>query len=327
MLDALTLDQLRALVAVADAGSFSAAARRLRRVQSAVSHQIAGLEAQLGVALFQRGGRAPRLTAEGALLLQAARRVLGQVGELQELARGMQEGLEPRLALAADAVCPSRVLVDATRAFQRAYPTVPLCLHTETLSAVSALVQGGACQLGVIGPAAPAQGLERAHLMTVRMVPVVAREHPLAARRGPLADAVLAEHVQIVLSERGAGGAGVEDQAVLSPRTFRIADLGTKHALLLGGLGWGNLPEHLARADLAAGRLVPIRPAAWGQDEHLLPLSLVHRRDAPLGPAGRWLRAELAALCARESAAAEATEPGRAQPAGGGAQGKGRRRR
>jgi DNA-binding transcriptional LysR family regulator len=49
--------------------------------------------------------------------------------------------------------------------------------------------------------------------------------------------------MQIVLSERSAEG--VPDQAVLSPRTWRVADLATKRAMLLQGLGWGNVPEHL----------------------------------------------------------------------------------
>ena len=63
MLDALTLDQLRTFATVADAGSFRAAAAKLGRVQSAVSHAIANLEAQLGVALFDRSARRPVLTA------------------------------------------------------------------------------------------------------------------------------------------------------------------------------------------------------------------------------------------------------------------------
>jgi hypothetical protein len=65
MLDALTLDQMRTFVAVADAGRFRAAAIRLARVQSAVSHAISNLEDQLGVALFDRTGHRPILTAEG----------------------------------------------------------------------------------------------------------------------------------------------------------------------------------------------------------------------------------------------------------------------
>jgi DNA-binding transcriptional LysR family regulator len=62
MLEGVSLDQLRIFVAAADEGSFTAAARRVRRTQSAISEAISNLEAQLGVVLCDRGGRYPVLT-------------------------------------------------------------------------------------------------------------------------------------------------------------------------------------------------------------------------------------------------------------------------
>ena len=75
MLDGVTLDQLRTFVAAADQGSFSAAGRKLRRAQSVVSQTLANLEAQLGVKLFDRTERYPKLTDEGRSLLVDARSV------------------------------------------------------------------------------------------------------------------------------------------------------------------------------------------------------------------------------------------------------------
>ena len=73
MIDSLTLDQMRVLVAVADAGSFSAAARTLGRVQSAISQSIQTLETTLGLTLFDRSGKTPRLTDAGRALVGDAR--------------------------------------------------------------------------------------------------------------------------------------------------------------------------------------------------------------------------------------------------------------
>lgn len=308
MIEGVTLDQLRALLAVVDEGSFSAAARRLRRVQSAVSHAMAALEAQLGVALFDRSRRRPALTERGRLVEAAARRVLGEVAELGRVADGLAGGLEPAVAIVVDAVFPLDALVEVCRGFNRAHKDVALRVHTETLSAVSALVRDGTCQLGVVGPTADASGLEKRHLSTVRMIPVCAPTHPLGRARGRLPTARLAAHVQIVLGERGAE-ADAPDHGVLSPQTWRVVDLATKHRLLLGGLGWGNLPESMVRGDLARRRLVRLHPEAWGEDEHLLALSLVHRPDVSLGPAARWLAERLGATCAA------ATTPRRARPA------------
>ncbi|AUX26714.1 LysR family transcriptional regulator [Sorangium cellulosum] len=300
MPDAITLDQLRTFIAVVDEGSFSAAGRRLRRVQSAVSHAMANLEAQLGVRIWDRSTKIPTLTPGGKVLLASARRICADVDALQGVAGGLVGGLEASVSLALDAILPVRAVVDMCREFAREFPTVELRLHTETLSSVSALVLDGTCQIGVIGPAAHAQGLEREHFASVQLIPVVAKEHPLAARAGRIPTQVLAEHVNVVLSERGSERQ-TPDQGVLSPRTWRVADLGTKHALLLGGLGWGNMPEHMVREDIARGRLVRIRPAAWRDDEWNLSLSVVHRPALSKGPATRWILRRLPELCVRET--------------------------
>jgi len=303
MRGAITLDQLRTFVAVADEGSFSAAGRKLRRVQSAISHAMANLEGQLGVKLWDRSKKVPLLTPQGASILVAARRICTEMDALGEVAEGLAGGLEPAVAFAVDAVLPVRIVVDACREFRTRFPTVQLRLFTDTMSAVAELVVDGTCDLGVIGPAAQASGLEREHLMVVRMIPVAAKGHPLAAIAGAISASMMAAHVNIVFSER-ATGRPTPDQGVLSANTWRVTDLAVKHALILGGLGWGNMPEHRVADDIRAGSLVRIRPAQWAEDEWQLSMSVVHRRDVPRGPAARWLVGRLRELCAREEAPA-----------------------
>ncbi len=105
--------------------------------------------------------------------------------------------------------------------------------------------------------------------------------------------------MQVVLSERIDGG--VPDQGVLSGRTWRVSDLHTKHQLLLAGLGWGNLPEHLVHEDLRKRRLIRLRPAGWADDEYALNLSAIYRPDTTFGPAHTWVLEQLASLCQRDS--------------------------
>ena len=76
----MTLDQLRILVAVAETGSFSAAARKLGRVQSAISQSVQSLETTLGIPLFDRDGKVPKLNDAGRALL----------GDAQQLIRGAE---------------------------------------------------------------------------------------------------------------------------------------------------------------------------------------------------------------------------------------------
>jgi DNA-binding transcriptional LysR family regulator len=283
-------------VAVTEAGSFSAAARRLGRVQSAVSTTMAQLEEQLGLQLWDRSTRIATLTDHGRAVLAAAHRVLAEADAVRRTVAELAGGVEARVSLCVDALFPDTALVELAVTFARAFPGVDLHIATETMSAVSERVLDGSATLGVVSPLGARGDLERRALATVRMVPVAAPSHPLSQQRAPLPAAAFAREVQIVLSERQAEG--VPDQAVLSARTWRITDLHTKRELLRAGAGWGNLPLHFLRDDLARGSLVILRPAAWSEHEHTLSLSVVHRRETTFGPAHRWLLAALERLCA-----------------------------
>jgi DNA-binding transcriptional LysR family regulator len=299
MFDPVTLDQLRAFVTVAEEGSFSAAARKLKRVQSAISTSMANLESQLGVPVWDRTTKIAKLTEQGTALLGAARRVLTEVDGLRRLTAGMTMGLEASVSLCLDALFPLQALLDLCAAFAKEFPAVDLRIDTQVMSAVSARVLDGSATLGVASPVGIAAGLERQALAAIRMVPVVSPRHALAAHKGRIPTKHFADCVQLVLSERS--DAGVADQAVLSARTWRVADLHTKHMMLRAGLGWGNLPEHVVRDDLRSRKLVAIRPASWGEGEHTLHLSAIYRSDAMFGPAHRWLLTQLEIFCARES--------------------------
>ena len=286
-----TLDQLRVLLAVAEAGSFSAAARHLNRAQSVVSYTIANLEAQLGLALFVRGHRRPALTEAGRAVLADARRVADIIDDLRARASGLVAGLETEVALAVDVMFPTAPLVAALEAFAGAFPTVALRLRVETLGAVVQLVQAGACGLGISGPMGiRADGLERRLIRSIALVPVAAPGHPLTALPPPLPAAAFQDHVQLVLSDRSRLTEG-QDFGVLSRRTWRLGDLGAKHALLRAGLGWGNMPEHMVDEDIAAGRLIRLVPLVAPAQR--FPLLLIHRAAAPPGPAAQWLAERL----------------------------------
>lgn len=298
MYDPVTLDQLRTFVTVVEEGSFSAAARKRKRVQSAISTAMANLEAQLGIAIWDRTTKVATLTEQGQALLGAARRVLTEVDGLRRLTAGMVMGLEATVSLCLEAFFPTEALLDLCTGFAKAFPAVDLRIDIQVMSAVSQRVLDGRATLGVVSPGGLVAGLERKVLSPIRMVPVVSPRHPLASIKGAITMKRFADAIQIVLSERN--DAGIADQGVLSPRTWRVADLHTKHMMLRAGLGWGNLPEHLVRQDLRNGKLVQIEAEAWGPDQHTLYLSAIYKSETTFGPAHRWLLRELEVLCARD---------------------------
>jgi len=292
MLDGITLDQLRTYIAAVDAGSFSAAGRKLRRAQSVVSQTLANLEAQLGVKLFDRSARYPRLTDEGRSLLADARAVADNVDGFKARARAMREGLEPELSVAMDVMYPMEALTRAAAHSRKTYPHTPLRLHVEALGAVIKPVLDRKCSVGVIGslPIIPDE-LCTEPLVDLTFVTVVGPSHPLAARRGVVSASGAAKQIQLVLTDRTVLTEG-RDFGVLSPLTWRLADLGAKHAFLRAGLGWGHMPLHMVQADLDRGTLVRIRVEGNPRDI-LMPMRAVFRKDAPPGPAGRAFLTQL----------------------------------
>src|SRR5690348_1597334 len=112
MLDSVSLDQLRSFIAAVDEGSFSAAARKLRRAQSVVSELVSSLETQIGVALFVRSGRYPKLTPQGVVLLADARGIIANVDFMKARAKGMAAGLEAELSVVVDVFFPIQAMTE-----------------------------------------------------------------------------------------------------------------------------------------------------------------------------------------------------------------------
>jgi DNA-binding transcriptional LysR family regulator len=120
------------------------------------------------------------------------------------------------------------------------------------------------------------------------MVMVAASAHSLAAQPGPIPSRVLAQHVQLVLTDRSELSRGREF-GVLAARTWRLADLGAKHAFLRAGLGWGGMPRHMVEEDLAEGRLVALALEDAPAPRFFMPMLATYPAAKPPGPAGRWM--------------------------------------
>jgi DNA-binding transcriptional LysR family regulator len=293
MLDRLTLDQLRILVAVADSGSFSAAARRLGRVQSAISQSVQSLEAILRVSLFDRGAKTPVLTEAGRVLLDDARHLLRGVETLRARAETIAADVEPDLTLAVDPVFPNPVLMASLRALRDAFPHLPVTLFTEGLGGAEQRLREGSARLGIFPPLPNAAAdLEMRFLTGIPALPVVAAGHPLARESEPLSREVLERHLQLVLTDRTPLSAGFSGSAI-SAQIWRFADQGSRLEYLLGGFGWCNMPRHLVDRHIAAGRLKRLDIAEQRGLGFSFAVHVVHLRGRPPGRAGQWLVQDL----------------------------------
>jgi DNA-binding transcriptional LysR family regulator len=288
MLDGVSLDQLRTFIAAVDEGSFSAAARKLNRVQSAVSGWVSSLEEQIGVVLFDRTGRFPKLTAEGVLLLADARHIVSGVNTLKARAKLMAAGLEAELSVVVDVFFPTYAVSATVKAFAEKFPFTPLRLFVEGLGAGYQPILDGRCSLGILG-ALPGvfPSLVSERLGEIPLVVVASKEHPLAQFSGRIPKSELVKYVQLVLTDRSELSAG-RDYGVMSPSTWRLADLSTKYAFLKDSVGWGSMPLHLVEHDIDIGALVVLEVDDMPRSGYPLAMSAVHQAAAPPGPAGRW---------------------------------------
>ena len=288
----LSLESLQLLVAAADSGSFSAAARRLGKAQSAVSTGIANLEIDLGLTLFDRSGRLPRLTAHGERMVAEARALLAQQAHLQALAAELAAGIEARLTLAIDDDSLLPWLTPVLEQLAAAYPLLELELLFPMMEDLSDMLLTGRAQLaigyqGLVTPVA----LTRFGLGRMAMPLVVAPDHPLTQLSAPgLED--LRQHRQLMVTARQPGTE--RERFRLSTAIWWVeGDLGVLE-LVKRGLGWATVPAFLLTDALAHGDVVCL------PDEALPPIpelsiELLWHSARPLGPAAQWLRQTLQA--------------------------------
>ena len=288
-----TLDQIAVFLAIVETGSFAAAARRLGRATSVISYAVSNLENQLGVTLFVRAGAArPKLTDAGRAIVSDSRGLAIALDGLLAKARGLTQGLESEVSLVVDVMLPAKKLVKALDEFRKRFPTVALRLQVEALGAVTHTVLDGAAAFGVSGPLELTSDLlVRGPAGSVKLQAVAAPTHPLALIQGPVSAAAARDYIQLVLTDRSKLTEG-RDFGVVSVKSWRLADLGAKHALLLAGLGWGNMPKPMVNDDLKRGRLVQLHIEA--ATEMTYPFHTVYRSDTPPGPAASWLMERLA---------------------------------
>ncbi|MFD7323499.1 LysR family transcriptional regulator [Streptomyces sp. NPDC059875] len=269
----MELQQMRYVVAVAETNSFTRAAERCLVVQSALSHQIARLERELGARLFERTSRRVRLTPAGEAFLPAARQCVNAAERAAaEVASAVGE-IRGRLAIG---VIPTVAAVDVPavlHAYRRRYPQVRIALRVGASEHLVDLVKEGVLEIAFLGLPVTArpEGVGTRLLAQDRLVAVVGPGHPLSGE----SEVDLARLSSEVFVDKPAGTAGrvQSDQAFAAagvPRevAFEVTDAGFMTRLIHQNLCIALLPSQYA-AHLTGVVTVPVRDAP-ARNEHLI---------------------------------------------------------
>lgn len=236
----LKIDEIRSFVAVAETGSFSAAARNLKRAQSVVSMHIAGFEAELGYKLFDRTPK-PVLTAQGRELLVGAKRVLVEADRLQNRALTLSDTQTPSIYMGIDLVLEAPVMIDLLRLFAKSFPSVRLQIENISGSEAKWFFTKTAMNLALVFSSDPSLESDEYILGHSPLSIVVAKNHPLAAIDRPTVDD-LRRYRQIVVHARDPES---PSPAVVNTDYWEIDSGLWALGLAARGVGWAILPNFL----------------------------------------------------------------------------------
>ncbi|KIC21536.1 hypothetical protein RA20_04150 [Leisingera sp. ANG-Vp] len=287
-------ESLQAFVLAAELGSFSAAARRMGKAQSAVSAAIANLEIDCGLQLFDRSGRSPVLTKAGREMLPHARGILLGHREFEAKAASMAEGVEDSLCLAVEQGLNLAPLWAALRGFAEAFPHVALEILPAGPNETAKLLKEGRADLGLMTEQESYPGgFQFRGVGHTVVVPVCGRAHPLAGQ-GALAHRDLRAHRQLVLQSRSQEAEWLIGEAH-SASVWCAGNPDVIVALLLQGLGWAELPLPAVKAHLESGALVRLH-YGFQQSDALAGVDVVWTSQRVLGQAGQWLQQHLLKL-------------------------------
>ncbi|MCC6647618.1 MAG: LysR family transcriptional regulator [Polyangiaceae bacterium] len=256
---AVTLEQARALDALARHGTFAKAAAALKKQHSAVVYALRTMEAETRLSLLDRSGYRTRLSPTGELVLARCRRLLDEERELDALCEVARSGWEPRLGVVFDGVVDAGPILRVVGELTRARATTSLHVTAEFLGGVEAAFVRGEADLmvSVLPPRALSLSSRAMAPLPARLV--AQRGHPLVKRGAAVGDDDLRREVLLVV--RGGDPrlrlptAGLGVQTIVS-----LNDFHAKKTALVEGLGYGWMPEHLIVKELARGQLVQL---AW----------------------------------------------------------------
>ncbi len=278
----MTLDQLVVLDAIVAAGTFRAAAERLNKAQSAVSHQIRKLEAELGFDLFSRDAYRPSLTPEGEVFFRETKRVLEQVHGLKSVAAGLRSEQEPMISIAMTATMSLDPILSVLGDVGRRFPGTHIRVATEMMGGPLARLMDGDADLIVAGlQGVPVDEVETLPVGSITIRPVASPDFPAAKRPGVRSRREMQTYTQVIVS--GTGGQDFDQSRDLlsGGQRWTVSDFQAKKSIVKAGLGWGGIPEHLMDQELAAGELVPL--TVEGYPPRHTEIFAIRRRDQPKG--------------------------------------------
>lgn len=276
--------QLRAVIAVAEHGSFTRAAMALNLSQPALTVQVRALEEELGLRLFDRNTRNVSLTRVGRELLPELRRVLRELDTLLDETRKLARMAGGTVRIAVLPSFASSLLPDVIHDFRTHYPEIGFSLRDVIASEVAKLTFAEEVDLGVTGGSFENAELELLLSSVDRMHAVFPAGHALDDGTSPTLAAVTRH--PLVLMSRATSVRAVVDAAILAEGlpaevAAEATYMSTAVGMVRAGMGVAILPE----TAMEIGALPALRSALIDDPRLARSISVIKRRGRTLPPA------------------------------------------
>ncbi|MEE2038060.1 LysR family transcriptional regulator [Nocardiopsis sp. CT-R113] len=288
----LSSDNIDLFLAVVDHGSFSAAARALNRVPSAVSMGIANIEAELGYPLFDRSRREPAPTAQAHALIPHARQIASRLRLLQAHAIELSDDLESSLTVGVAAGVDRGPLLDAVAEIAERHPLLPVEIADAQQDDVREMLHSGAVDLALMF-AKTRNDREEVFLNVaeetfVAVASATVETFGLPADLRRLEDLAGARQITVSSLEQEL----TERRLVVSDAYWRTNSAETALGLVERGVGWANLPLPAVWGKVAEGT-VRVMEFENLRNGLAMPVQLVWLRGRPLRKAAGQLVARM----------------------------------
>jgi len=293
-----SIEQLEAFSATVETGSFSAAARKLNKVQSAISQHVMNLELDCGAELFTRQGRYPVLTPAGQKLLPHANATLRQHRRLIEYSTSLNSDQEQSLTIAIDEGIPLTKFTKTLELIANNYPDLKVEILVSSSTDIIDMVTEKRATTGLIFSEidTPAS-IDFESIGHVEFDLYVGSEHPLAKQTSANVDQLLL-HRQLLLRSRNSKVSGF--QQAYSPEIWYADSYYVLLDMITKGLGWGFLPSHIAARSCDDNLIVRI-PVEFQQLQWQANVDVIQHQGFADKPVHRFLRTELRTLLSRKN--------------------------
>lgn len=291
----MDLSDLEIFVGVAEALSFTGAARQLHMTQPSISSRMAALESEVGQPLFTRHGRGVRLTEAGLTLLPYAKRALQAVQEGIQAVEDLKHLRRGRLAIGSAHTISTYALPRILGRFQKRHPGVEVTVRTGNSEDVIEMLMSDEVEVGLIRATFNHSALEIVPFFHDTVILVAHPDHPLAGIDPVPPDLLAGE--SFILYEQGSDFRAILDaalaQASLEPRvSMELDSVEATKRMVESGLGIAPVHRVAVQEELQAGVLVELKTQGIRMPSRKM--AYVHRRG-PLGPLGQAFVEEIRA--------------------------------